>query len=89
MARFEVVILEDLAFVVVITSPACVVIKAADRFHTQTTRPNEMWQGSPGSKRLTFCLPCWATIDVRRSHWQSELAWLRRLMLFCARPGTV
>ena len=23
-----------------ITSPACVVIKAADRFHTQTTRPN-------------------------------------------------
>ena len=27
-----------------ITSPACVVIKAADRFHTQTTRPNEMWQ---------------------------------------------
>jgi putative transposase len=27
-----------------ITSPAFVVIKAADRFHTQTTRPNEMWQ---------------------------------------------
>ena len=27
-----------------ITSPASVVIKAADRFHTQTTRPNEMWQ---------------------------------------------
>jgi putative transposase len=27
-----------------ITSPAYVVIKAADRFHTQTTRPNEMWQ---------------------------------------------
>jgi putative transposase len=25
-----------------ITSPAYVVIKAADRFHTQTTRPNEM-----------------------------------------------
>ncbi len=27
-----------------ITSPACVVIKAADAFHTRTTRPNEMWQ---------------------------------------------
>lgn len=27
-----------------ITSPAYVVIKSADRFHTQTTRPNEMWQ---------------------------------------------
>jgi putative transposase len=27
-----------------ITSPAYVVIKAADEFHTKTTRPNEMWQ---------------------------------------------
>ena len=27
-----------------ITSPAYVVIKAADRFHTQATRPNAMWQ---------------------------------------------
>src|SRR3546814_17409981 len=27
-----------------ITSPAYVVIKAADRFHTPTTRVNEMWQ---------------------------------------------
>jgi putative transposase len=27
-----------------ITSPAFVVIKAADRFHTPTVRPNEMWQ---------------------------------------------
>jgi len=27
-----------------ITSPAYVVIKAADAFHTKTTRPNEMWQ---------------------------------------------
>ncbi|WP_428977904.1 DDE-type integrase/transposase/recombinase [Rhodoligotrophos appendicifer] len=27
-----------------ITSPAYVVIKAADRFHTPTTRPNELWQ---------------------------------------------
>lgn len=27
-----------------ITSPAYTVIKAADAFHTQTTRPNEMWQ---------------------------------------------
>ena len=27
-----------------ITSPSEVVIKAADRFHTQTMRPNEMWQ---------------------------------------------
>ena len=27
-----------------ITSPAYVVIKAADRFPTQTTRVNEMWQ---------------------------------------------
>jgi putative transposase len=27
-----------------ITSPAYVVIKASDRFHTQTTRPYEMWQ---------------------------------------------
>jgi transposase InsO family protein len=26
------------------TSPAYVVIKAADRFHTRTTRINEMWQ---------------------------------------------
>ena len=26
------------------TSPAYVVIKAADAFHTKTTRPNEMWQ---------------------------------------------
>ena len=27
-----------------ITSPAYMVIKAADQFHTKTTRPNEMWQ---------------------------------------------
>ena len=27
-----------------ITRPAYVVIKAADRFHTQTTRVNETWQ---------------------------------------------
>lgn len=27
-----------------ITSPAYVVIKAAEAFHTKTTRPNEMWQ---------------------------------------------
>ena len=27
-----------------ITSPAYTVIKAAEAFHTQTTRPNEMWQ---------------------------------------------
>jgi len=27
-----------------ITSPAYVVIKAADQFHTKTSRPNEMWQ---------------------------------------------
>ena len=27
-----------------ITSPAFIVIKAADAFHTKTTRPNEMWQ---------------------------------------------
>jgi len=27
-----------------ITSPSEVVIRAADRFHTQTMRPNEMWQ---------------------------------------------
>ena len=27
-----------------ITSPAYVVIKAANAFHTKTTRPNEMWQ---------------------------------------------
>ena len=27
-----------------ITSPAYVVIKAADQFHTKTTRSNEMWQ---------------------------------------------
>ena len=27
-----------------ITSPAYAVIKAADAFHTRTTRPNEMWQ---------------------------------------------
>jgi putative transposase len=29
---------------VLIASPAYRVIKAADRFQTQTTRPNEMWQ---------------------------------------------
>jgi putative transposase len=27
-----------------ITSPAYVVIKAADQFHTKTSRPNQMWQ---------------------------------------------
>ena len=27
-----------------ITSPAFVVIKAAEAFHTKTTRPNQMWQ---------------------------------------------
>ena len=27
-----------------ITSPAYAVIKAADQFHTKTTRPNQMWQ---------------------------------------------
>jgi hypothetical protein len=35
-----------------ITSPAYVVIKAADQFHTRTTRPNEMWQtGSEAERR--------------------------------------
>ena len=35
-----------------ITSPAYVVIKAADRFHTPTTRVNEMWQtGSEAERR--------------------------------------
>jgi len=33
-----------------ITSPAFVVIKAADQFHTKTTRPNEMWQTD-----FTYC----------------------------------
>ena len=27
-----------------ITSPAYVVIKAANQFHTRTVRPNQMWQ---------------------------------------------
>ena len=27
-----------------ITRPAYLLFKAADRFHTRTTRPNEMWQ---------------------------------------------
>ena len=27
-----------------VTSPAYVVVKAANEFHTKTTRPNEMWQ---------------------------------------------
>jgi hypothetical protein len=27
-----------------IASPAYVVVKAADAFHSKTTRPNEMWQ---------------------------------------------
>ena len=27
-----------------ITSPAYVVIKAANQFHTKTVRPNQMWQ---------------------------------------------
>jgi Homeodomain-like domain len=56
-----------------ITSPAYVVIKAADRFHTQTTRPNEMWQtelasppfGSPTSRSSggagCTCRPCSTT----------------------------
>ena len=35
-----------------ITSPAYVVIKAADQFHTKTTRPNEMWQTD-----FTYCAP--------------------------------
>jgi hypothetical protein len=35
-----------------ITSPAFVVIRAADAFHTKTTRPNEMWQTD-----FTYCAP--------------------------------
>jgi transposase-like protein len=35
-----------------ITSPAYVVIKAAEAFHTKTTRPNEMWQTD-----FTYCAP--------------------------------
>jgi hypothetical protein len=35
-----------------ITSPAYTVIKAADAFHTKTTRPNEMWQTD-----FTYCAP--------------------------------
>lgn len=35
-----------------ITSPAYVVIKAADQFHTRTTRPNEMWETD-----FTYCAP--------------------------------
>ncbi len=35
-----------------VASPAYVVIKAADQFHTKTIRPNEMWQtGSEAERR--------------------------------------
>jgi putative transposase len=27
-----------------ITSPAFIVVKAADEFHTKTTAPNQLWQ---------------------------------------------
>ena len=35
-----------------ITSPAYLVIKAADQFHTQTTRINEMWQTENAAERM-------------------------------------
>ena len=49
-----------------ITSPAYVVIKAAEAFHTKTVRPNEMWQTDFtyfkiigwGWMYLSTCLPC-------------------------------
>ena len=58
-----------------ITSPAYVVIKAADRFHTQTTRPNEMWQTTSPTSRSSDgagCTypPCWMT--SRGSHHRLE-----------------
>ena len=40
-----------------ITSPAYVVIRAADAFHTKTTRPNEMWQTD-----FTY-------FKIPKSHW--------------------
>jgi putative transposase len=43
-----------------ITSPAFVVIKAANEFHTKTTRPNQMWQTD-----FTYCAP---RVDLSAGH---------------------
>ena len=48
-----------------ITSPAYTVIKAADRFHTPTTRVNEMWQtGSTAERRRSR-----RTLYLPQDHW--------------------
>ena len=51
-----------------ITSPAYVVIKAADQFHTKTTRPNEMWQTDFTYFKIIGCrTPCHSS----RASWMS------------------
>jgi putative transposase len=52
-----------------ITSPAYVVIKAANKFHTKTSRPNQMWQTDFTYFKIIgwvgcISLLCWTTIPV-------------------------
>ena len=56
-----------------ITSPAYVVIKAADAFHTKTTRPNEMWQTDFTYFKIIGWVPLDGTRRLLALHHQLEV----------------
>ena len=61
-----------------ITSPAFVVIKAADQFHTKTTRPNEMWQTD-----FTSCAPRPGRSGVHMTGMQRRKEELNECLALC------
>jgi transposase-like protein len=61
-----------------ITSPAYVVIKAADQFHTKTTRPNEMWQTD-----FTYCAPRPGWSGVHMTGMQRRKEELNECLALC------
>ena len=63
-----------------ITSPAFVVIKAAEAFHTKTTRPNEMWQ----TDFTYFKIIGWGWMYL--STVLDDFSWLTSLPGSCAPP---
>ena len=61
-----------------ITSPAYVVVKAADAFHTKTTRPNEMWQTD-----FTYCAPRPGWSGVHMTGMQRRKEELNECLALC------
>ena len=66
-----------------ITSPAYTVIKTADAFHTQTSRPNEMWQ----TAFTYFKIIGWGLSSVLDDYSRYTIAW-RLCSTMCASDVT-